>query len=180
MQSPCSCGRPHYAHGLCHACYEKRRRREKPELFDRERQRRREDYQAKMADPVRRELRRAKTRAQHARNMADPAWRARQRERSKAKNMTPRGKDYRLKYLYGIPLAEYERLRARQHNACAICGRAPDGALRVDHDHRTGRVRGLLCNKCNIGLGLLGDDRESLTRAIAYLDSSSSTVAAEK
>jgi hypothetical protein len=77
---------------------------------------------------------------------------------------------------YGQTLAEYERLAAAQGNVCALCGRTQRPVpgvnrvtLSVDHDHRTGRVRGLLCNDCNRGLGLLGDDPVSLRRALAYV-----------
>ena len=59
---------------------------------------------------------------------------------------------------------------ALQGGVCAICGAVPpeDGSFHVDHDHETGRVRGLLCVRCNIGLGQLGDDVEVLSGAIGY------------
>lgn len=61
---------------------------------------------------------------------------------------------------------------ARQGGRCAICERSPGilrVALRVDHDHATGRVRGLLCDSCNAALGLFGDETARLERAIEYL-----------
>lgn len=75
---------------------------------------------------------------------------------------------------YGITLADYDRMVAEQDGKCAICGRIPAGKhnqarLHVDHDHRTGRIRGLLCSHCNRGLGFLGDSPETLRRATAYL-----------
>lgn len=51
---------------------------------------------------------------------------------------------------------------------CEICGSAE--ALRVDHCHRQGRLRGVLCHRCNTGLGMLGDDVERMRAAIAYLE----------
>jgi ssDNA-binding Zn-finger/Zn-ribbon topoisomerase 1 len=51
---------------------------------------------------------------------------------------------------------------------CAICG--SDRNLVIDHDHKTGIIRGVLCHPCNTGLGKLGDSIEGLRRAIAYLD----------
>lgn len=60
----------------------------------------------------------------------------------------------------------------RQGGVCAICGGPPDGRWKrfhVDHCHKTGRVRGLLCRKCNNGLGNFGDSVETMRKAIAYL-----------
>lgn len=59
---------------------------------------------------------------------------------------------YQLKSLYGITLEEYDRLLAKQNGVCAVCLRAPYGKykwLYVDHDHSTGKIRGLLCLRCN-------------------------------
>lgn len=75
---------------------------------------------------------------------------------------------------HGLSVAEQDAMLAAQHGRCAICQR-PGLRLQVDHDHRVdaGRygsrtsVRGLLCNKCNSGLGLIGDD--NIPALIAYL-----------
>src|SRR5262249_25935193 len=66
-----------------------------------------------------------------------------------------RERDQHLRRTFGISLDDYEALLFAQGRACAICGHVPDvgTALHVDHDHRTGLVRGLLCFKCNGGLG---------------------------
>lgn len=69
---------------------------------------------------------------------------------------------------FGLSYAEFCTLLKQHDGRCGICGR--ESALMVDHDHTTGRVRGLLCVTCNTGLGKLGDSRERLMRAIAYLD----------
>lgn len=74
---------------------------------------------------------------------------------------------------YGITAEDYDALRVAQDDTCAICGR-PDplsksGVWHVDHCHSTGRVRGLLCTKCNTGLGLFEDDAARLASAIKYL-----------
>jgi hypothetical protein len=69
---------------------------------------------------------------------------------------------------YGLTLAEYRALQARQGNACAIC-RKPVRVLCIDHCHITGRVRGLLCLKCNSALGFCDDDPQRLRAALAYL-----------
>jgi hypothetical protein len=76
-----------------------------------------------------------------------------------------------LKKAYGMTVEEYEALLARQEEKCAIC-RKPchtGGNLSVDHDHDTGRVRGLLCRNCNRGIGLLQESPEILQAAIQYL-----------
>lgn len=68
---------------------------------------------------------------------------------------------------------DYDKLLATQNGVCAICIKPPKTrALAVDHDHNTGVVRGLLCGKCNTGLGLLGDTVDSLTIATQYLRNS--------
>lgn len=64
-----------------------------------------------------------------------------------------------LKYMYGISLEEYNILLIKQQNRCAICGNEQAGKpLFVDHDHTTGKVRGLLCSTCNFAIGLLKDN----------------------
>jgi Autographiviridae endonuclease VII len=75
----------------------------------------------------------------------------------------------RLQKHYGLSEEEYDALLAKQSGACAICRRRPKGRLCVDHCHLTGMVRGLLCRKCNLGLGCLVDDAASLISAFAYL-----------
>ena len=82
-----------------------------------------------------------------------------------------------LKLHYNLTMEAYEALLSVQGGHCALCSRTPDqvprGVLSVDHCHKTNRVRGLLCQKHNTGLGLLGDDKESLLRALAYIERSS-------
>ena len=78
-----------------------------------------------------------------------------------------------LKRRYGITLEQYEAMLESQNGKCAICkGDCLTGRnLAVDHDHETGKVRGLLCSKCNQGLGQL-NNIELLQRAIDYLKES--------
>jgi hypothetical protein len=72
---------------------------------------------------------------------------------------------------YGLSREQYDAMLADQGGGCALCGRKPGRReLAVDHDHQTGQVRGLLCSSCNGALGVLGDSREGLLRALAYLD----------
>lgn len=85
----------------------------------------------------------------------------------------------KMREKFGMSTEEVAALSASQNGACAIClgtssridGRSGrQHALAVDHDHATGKVRGLLCDKCNSGIGLLRDDPKILAAAIAYLD----------
>ena len=66
-----------------------------------------------------------------------------------------------------MTLPEYISLYKRQRGVCAICER--DRELVFDHDHKTGRVRGLLCRPCNVAIGQLGDSLEGLGWATIYL-----------
>lgn len=80
----------------------------------------------------------------------------------------------KLKYRYGISERDFAELLDRQHGVCAICGLPPAGTaktrrLHVDHDHETGRIRGLLCLKCNSALAQFGDRIEGVTKAVDYL-----------
>jgi len=77
---------------------------------------------------------------------------------------------------YGVTQEQYEEMHQAQNGLCAICGkpetyqwRGTVRRLAVDHDHKTGAARGLLCTSCNRGIGNLGDDPEMLKKAIEYL-----------
>jgi len=76
----------------------------------------------------------------------------------------------KLKKNYGISLEEYDRLLKKQNGVCASCGKPPNGRrLHVDHDHRTGAVRGLLCSGCNVALGAVNDNPSILEKLIRYI-----------
>jgi hypothetical protein len=70
--------------------------------------------------------------------------------------------------LYGLNTVSFRALVKAQQGCCLICQRKTSD-LCIDHDHRTGNVRGLLCRKCNLGIGLLLDSPALLTRAVKYL-----------
>ncbi len=103
----------------------------------------------------------------------DPVFRARKAKFSARWHQTPEGARYRLAYRlkgYGLTLAAFEEMERIQGGLCAICLNPPDAPkLFVDHDHKTGEVRGLLCDSCNKGLGNFEDDLDRLARASAYL-----------
>jgi hypothetical protein len=83
------------------------------------------------------------------------------------------GKAYRLKYRHGISIEQYDQMLEAQDHKCAICQQYPRGNLKnpwhVDHDHSSGKVRGILCHSCNTGLGNFNDNPEILKRALGYL-----------
>ncbi len=73
-------------------------------------------------------------------------------------------------------LAEYDRLVLLQNNCCAICNRHRSqfkNNLSVDHCHATGKVRGLLCDNCNRGLGHFKDDPTTIANALKYIGNGS-------
>lgn len=74
-----------------------------------------------------------------------------------------------LKATYNITPEQYQEMSDKNNGKCYICLEQKDYYLHVDHDHNTGYIRGLLCNNCNRALGLFKDNRESLLRAIQYL-----------
>jgi hypothetical protein len=89
-------------------------------------------------------------------------------------------KGYHLKRVYKITLKDYQDLFLVQGGVCAICHNpetnvyAKNGLIRdlaVDHEHETGRVRGLLCRRCNQAMGLLNEDRNLLQHMTDYLSS---------
>ena len=83
--------------------------------------------------------------------------------------------DRHLRWKYGITLAEYMAMLDAQAGVCAICGSALRGnswhkRLCVDHDHATGKVRGLLCSACNTAIGRMDHNVDYLRAAIDYLE----------
>lgn len=96
--------------------------------------------------------------------------------RKKRKLNPEQFKSYDLKRQYGITLDQYNEMLEKQGGVCAMCGRPEKSMIKgkvinlaVDHCHETGRVRGLLCSNCNIGIGNLRHDVELLQKAIEYV-----------
>lgn len=78
---------------------------------------------------------------------------------------------YELSKRYGLGLDAYDALLQSQKGVCKICGGTNKlNRLSVDHDHVTGRIRGLLCIKCNLGIGNFKDSKELLLKAVEYLN----------
>lgn len=94
----------------------------------------------------------------------------RYRETSNGDNVRTNNKYYSR---YGITLEIYNRIFEEQAGCCAICGKHQiefKRRLAVDHCHSSGHVRGLLCTRCNLGLGCFNDGTKLLSSAINYLD----------
>jgi hypothetical protein len=103
-------------------------------------------------------------------------WAQGGRESGKAKRAAQRRKELgqratALKFKYNLSLAEYAEMLDQQQGLCLICRRPSERTLVVDHDHGTGLVRGLLCVKCNTGIGMLREDPRIAFRAMVYLKS---------
>jgi hypothetical protein len=139
------------ARGLCKSCYDQWLKDNNPEF-----------RQAQIANSTKwarenpervqiiQERRREKQRK-------DPTFRTRRRDQA-------------LRRQYGIGVLEYEKMLTEQKGGCRICFRKPGKTpLHVDHCHKTGRVRGLLCHQCNWYLGTIDADPGILKRITQYL-----------
>ncbi len=131
--------------------------------------------------------RRSRIAHREARNAYSRAWAARNPERIHAaqkasferrtdaqkRARTAWERNWNLKRKYGIDVAEFNAMLVAQNGVCALC-RVPGRVgkhdkLAVDHDHKTGRVRGLLCSICNSALATLGDGEVGLQHALEYV-----------
>jgi ATP-dependent 26S proteasome regulatory subunit len=80
-----------------------------------------------------------------------------------------------VKYKFGLTIEQYEALKSKQNNRCAICNRTQQERVKlakelaVDHNHETNEIRGLLCNPCNRAIGMMKEDPELLEKAASYL-----------
>lgn len=96
--------------------------------------------------------------------------------RERNKNLSPQQRQRRLevqrknrwKNKFGLTEKDFNQMLQDQNNSCAICTKLLDKPF-VDHDHVTHKVRGLLCNNCNFGIGSLQDDPQIIARAQAYV-----------
>jgi hypothetical protein len=154
--SPATChpDRPLRAHGRCNACYIRDKRAGVLTMQRRGMQLTpRHQFKFRMADchPDRPHSANGRCVACYGRDMM------RQRRADGRTTSAPYDRAARLRNLYGITEEDYDRMLAEQGGGCAVCGKAPDPGrfLDVDHDHKTDRVRGLLCRGCNRMLGII-------------------------
>jgi len=112
----------------------------------------------------------------------DPCRDARQRQLEKQRNAKRTAQGHwtadTLRRKYGWTVADFQTQLEIQGGACAVCRVPTPGEghyWHVDHDHQTGKVRGILCQHCNLGVGNAGDDPERLRAMASYLREHSST-----
>lgn len=86
-------------------------------------------------------------------------WRANNKEKLRNKSLRER---------FGITIQDFRILLDKQYGLCAVCRLEP--GTHLDHNHDTGKIRGILCNTCNRGIGLLKDNIFVLKNAIEYLN----------
>lgn len=145
---PAKC-HPHqdlHALNMCRSCYEKDLRRRNPAFAERQRENCRR-WHKKYAE-------KAKAAAKAWRAKQDPVWRFARALRTR----------------FGLTVDEYTAQLRRQGGKCAICCRPPRKTrLAVDHDHKTGALRGLLCFRCNFGLSYFAESAACLARAAAFI-----------
>jgi len=94
------------------------------------------------------------------------------REANKQYDTKDKQKNRALKSSFNISLEDYKQMLHEQNYKCAICNTETSsgkGSFHVDHCHTTGKIRGLLCHYCNVGLGNFKDNSEILKKAIKYL-----------
>lgn len=109
---------------------------------------------------------RAKNKRYRAENAAKvQAYSKRYKSRTDVKN---RDRERSLRKNYGLTLSEYSGMAQAQRGLCAICSRRAK-CLCVDHNHSTGKVRALLCKKCNFAVGLLDDSSDLAIKVSEYL-----------
>lgn len=97
------------------------------------------------------------------------------RERKK-KPSKEKSAEYNMRWHYGVEIEDFNRVLLEQNGLCAICSIKLDRSNRstvpsIDHDHRDGSFRGILCHRCNVSLGLMDENPETLRSAIRYLES---------
>lgn len=141
-----------YSLGLCRSCYEKGLRARNPEFHQRQK-----DNKNKWVSLHRKKVRKDarkyhRTKIKGSKEKAYKKW---------SNNI------YRI---YGITDHEYMQMLEKQNGVCLICGRSPSKRrLHIDHDHKTNKIRGLLCFRCNYDLSWFNNDINNFWRAIEYL-----------
>ena len=114
-----------------------------------------------------------KARAQHKKWCKENLEKVRTQHAKWCKENPERVREIRIKHKYGITSKEYDRMINLQDNKCSICNKDFIKIPHIDHNHYTGKVRGLVCNGCNIDIGYYEKfqrDYEHLEAIVKYLD----------
>lgn len=91
--------------------------------------------------------------------------------KKKRENYNPiKNREQKLKYKYNLSLDEYDEMFKKQNGKCEICGDVTERPLDVDHNHKTGKIRGLLCNACNRGIENFKENPLKLIKTVYYLE----------
>ena len=143
------------AKGLCRSCYEKNLKKNNPEFAERQRTNAR-NWAEKNKDRLEKYRKQRNT---------DPQCKERDKQTHKRNYLSRK---------YGMSNECVEKLKQAQQNKCPICERLLTDVkkIHIDHNHTTGYVRGILCSKCNNGLGFFNDDIQLFTKVLSYLQSS--------
>lgn len=150
-RASCHPGRIAQTNGLCKSCYDKWLRSVNP------------DYQRRQTEITKRwcEINREYLARKSREYSARPSTKKRDLVNERVSSLAA----------FGLTLDDEVVILDSQNGGCAICGgpSGRKGRFDIDHDHTTGKFRGLLCHRCNKGLGLLGDSLENARRAVDYL-----------
>lgn len=147
-QKPAEChpDRPLQARGMCKNCYDKWLKSTNPEYLSRQ-----QDSNKKW---VKENVQRVRAHKEKWRLKQDPVY-----------------NHFRKLKRYNLTVQDYEEMFKKQNGVCAICGRPPSkNKLAVDHCHETGKVRGLLCFRCNFGLSYFSESSGMMHKAAKYLE----------
>lgn len=101
-------------------------------------------------------------------------WRANNRQKKREHDMRSyykRGQWRAKERLYGITKEQYEAMIVQQNNCCAVCKQPLSGKIVVDHNHTTGKVRGILHSMCNLMVGHFENNLEAAKLALQYVES---------
>ena len=113
----------------------------------------------------------ARSRSYYRADRGKATRRRREYRRKNRSKVNRNSLNWRIKREFGITLDHRDEMLNAQGGGCAICG-TKNWSIKgpvIDHDHKTGTIRGILCSKCNTGLGMFGDDPVRVLKSAAYL-----------
>lgn len=144
------------------------KRRNNSSYQQRQRETNAEDFHARDRERCKRYRERHPERSREASRLGQQRYREQYPERSSASLWASS-----LRRNYGIGPDEFDALLSKQNGRCAICGTDDPGTRKfnVDHDHETGKIRGILCQRCNLAIGHFKDNLDIMENAMRYVRS---------